>query len=157
MPEALKRVVLDTTKVLSTRWSSKDLRIPSWAILTVIYITTLRSLAYGLELFLTASENPVTPLMAFVNVLGIETWGILITIGVVVLLIGLLFRSSVTVTFGALFCFAVWTGFALSLGIGSFSIGDGWRFAIQAIATAATWGVFFFLQVKSLAKNGVNT
>lgn len=156
MTERLRGTLADTKKVLSTRWSASELHVPAWVINSVIYITILRSLSYGLELFLLVN-NPVSPLMAFAAIFGLQTWGVLMLIGVGVLVIGLLFRNSITVTVGALICGAVWLAFGLTLGIGATNIGDGWRFVVAALSTAATWIIFFYIQLRTIRLNGVET
>lgn len=155
MNERLKGVLADTKKVFSTRWSASELNVPAWVINSIIYITILRSLSYGLELFITYLSNPISPLMAFANILGIQTWGILMILGVVILLAGLMLRNSITITIGALLCAAVWTAFGLILGLGAIDIGTGWRFVIAALATAATWVLFFYIQLRTIRLNGV--
>jgi hypothetical protein len=87
--------------------------------------------------------------------LGIHVWGALILLGVLILFIGLLMRNAIIITIGVLLCVAVWSSFALTLTYGALMIGTGLRFAVAALATAATWGVFFSLQLKTLRRNGV--
>jgi hypothetical protein len=157
MKQNLNRVLGDTKKVLSTRWSASELRVPAWVVNAIIYITVLRSLSYGLELFILGSAAAVNPISSFVAVLGISTWGFLIVLGVVVLLIGLILRNAIIVTFGALLCSAVWVGLSLVLCVGWIDYGSGGRFAIAALCTAATWAVFFFVQLKAIRINGVET
>lgn len=157
MRSNLKRVFGDTRKVISTRWATRDLYVPTWAINAVIYITLIRSFSYGVELSVLGNAAPATALASYTAVLGIHIWGILILIGVFVLFIGLLLRNSITITIGVLLCFAVWASFGLTLGYGALIVGTGLRFAIAALATAATWGVFFGLQLKTLRRNGVES
>lgn len=157
MKQNLQRVLGDTKKVLSTRWSASELRVPAWVINAIIYITVLRSLSYGLELFVLGATASVTPISTFVAILGISTWGFLIVMGVVVLIIGLMLRNAIIVTFGALLCAAIWVGFSLVLCVGWIDYGTGGRFAIAALCTAATWAVFFFVQLKAIRVNGVKS
>lgn len=155
MRNNLKRALGDTRKVISTRWTASGLHVPSWAINAVIYITLIRSFSYGVELFLLGNAAPATALSSYTAILGIHVWGILILIGVFVLLIGLLLRNTITITMGVLLCFAVWAAFGLTITYGALIVGSGLRFAIAALATAATWAVFFSLQLKAIRRNGV--
>lgn len=157
MMEALKRVLGDTRKVFSTRWSPSALHVPNWAINAVIYITLIRSLSYGLELFIIGDAVGVTQLAFYTSVLGIGFWGLLMLIGVVVLIIGLVLRKSIVVTIGILLCFAVWMAFGLTITYGAVMVGFGARHAIAALATAVTWGIFFKLQLSSIRRNGVES
>ena len=157
MRNNLTRVLGDTRKVISTRWDASGLHVPTWAINAVIYITLIRSFSYGLELFILGNAAAVTPLMAFTAILGTGLWGALILGSVIVLFIGLVLRNSITVTVGVLLCVAVWSAFGLTLTYGALLVGTGLRFAIAALATAATWAVFFSLQLKSLRRNGVES
>lgn len=155
MRNNLKRVLGDTRKVISTRWAASGLSVPSWAINAVIYITLIRSFSYGVELFVLGNVAPSTALAAYTAILGIQTWGILILAGVLILFIGLLMRNVIAITFGVLLCVAVWSAFGLTLAYGALMVGTGLRFAIAALATAATWAVFFSLQLKMIRRNGV--
>jgi hypothetical protein len=157
MSHRLKRILGDTKKVFATRWSASELRVPSWVVNAIIYITILRSLSYGLELFILGNMAAVNPVSAFVAVLGISTWGFLILLALAVLLVGLIFRSAIIITFGALLCSAVWVGLSLVLCVGWIDYGTGGRFAIAALCTAATWAVMFFVQLKAIRVNGVET
>ena len=157
MANRIPRTFRDTKKVLSTRWSASEIHVPSWAVNAIIYITVLRSLSYGLELFIAGSAASVNPLMAFAAILGVQTWGLLMVLSVLVLLIGIWSKNSITVTVGTLLCGAIWTGFSLILCIGWAGTGNGGRFAVAAIATAVTWSVFFILQLKTLKRNGVES
>lgn len=157
MRNNLKRVLGDTRKVISTRWSASELYFPTWAINAVIYITLIRSLSYGVELFVLGDAASTIGLAAYTAVLGINMWGALILVGVFVLLIGLLTRNAITVTVGVLLCFAVWSAFALTITYGALVVGTGLRFGIAALATAAIWAVFFGLQLKTLRRNGVES
>ena len=157
MRNNLTRVLGDTRKVISTRWAAKELHVPTWAINAVIYITLIRSFSYGVELFILGSAASSTALASYTAILGIHVWGALILAGVLVLLIGLITRNAIAVTVGVLLCVAVWTAFALTLTYGALMVGTGLRFAIAALATAATWAVFFSLQLKTLRRNGVES
>lgn len=157
MRKNLTRVLGDARKVLSTRWATSGLHVPTWAINAVIYITLIRSFSYGVELFIMGSAAAVTPLMAFTAILGTSLWGALILASVLVLLIGLLLRNAITVTVGVLLCVAVWSAFGMTLTYGALLVGSGLRFAVAALATAATWAVFFSLQLKTLRRNGVES
>lgn len=153
--QPLKKIFADTRAVFRTRWIASELIISPWVINAIIYITIFRSLSYGIELLFIVAANPISPLMAFAAIFGIQVWGILMIVSVLVLLIGVLTKRSLFVTIGTLLCSAVWTGFALCLGFGWMNIGSGGRFFIASAATAATWFVFFLVQLKSLRKNGV--
>lgn len=157
MRRNLTRVLGDTRKVISTRWSASALHVPSWAINAIIYINLIRSFSYGLELFILGNTASVTPLMAFTAILGTSLWGTLILVGVFVLFVGLLLRNAITVTVGVLLCVAVWSAFGLTITYGALLVGTGLRFAVAALATAATWAVFFSLQLKTLRRNGVES
>lgn len=157
MTNRIPRVFRDTKKVLSTKWSTRELFVPTWAVNAVIYITVLRSLSYGLELFIAGAASSVNPLLGFAAILGVSTWGLLMVIAVAVLLIGLWTKNSILVTIGTLLCSAVWVGFSVLLCIGWAETGTGGRFAVAAISTAATWAVFFTLQLKTLRRNGVES
>lgn len=157
MTNHIPRFVRDTKKVLSTRWSAASLHAPAWAVNAIIYITVLRSLSYGLELFIMGSASAINPLIGFIALMGVSTWGLLMVISVVVLLIGLWSRSSIVVTVGSLLCGAVWAGFSGLLIIGWIDTGTGGRFAVAAISTAVTWAIFFILQLKTLTRNGVES
>lgn len=157
MKESLKGSLRDTKKVLSTRWSASDLHVPAWVINSIIYITIIRSLVYGLELFILGNAAAVTPFAAFATILGIATWGSLMTAAIIVLLIGLMLKNSIIVTFGSLFCAAVWIGFSSVLCLGWIDLGTGGRYAIASMSTAVTWAIFFFIQLRTLSKNGVET
>lgn len=157
MTNRIPRVFRDTKKVLSTRWSATHLFVPAWAVNAVIYITILRSLSYGLELFIAGNAASVSAQMAFVAILGIPTWGLLMVASVAVLLIGLWSRNTILVTVGTLLCSAIWVGFSLILCIGWAETGTGGRFAVAAISTALTWVVFFILQLKTIKRNGVES
>lgn len=149
----MKRAVSDTRKVLAVRWDPKSLRVPAWVINAVIYITLARSFSYGIEL-LVLTSNPIGPLMAFAAILGLQTWGVLMLIGCALLLIGIIFRSSILVTLGVLLSAGVWTAFSLTMGMGFIETGNGGRHVVAALATAATWVVFFLVQLKSIRKTG---
>lgn len=157
MKQNLHRVLGDTKKVLSTRWSASELRVPSWVINAIIYITILRSLSYGLELLILGSSATFVPVSSFMAILGIATWGFLMVLGVAVLIIGLMFRNAIIVTFGFLLCASVWVGFSLVLCVSWIDYGVGGRFAIAALCTAATWAMFFFVQLKAIRVNGVKS
>jgi hypothetical protein len=157
MRNNLKRVLGDTRKVISTRWAVSELHVPSWAINAVIYITLIRSFSYGVELFILGNAAPYTALGAYTAVLGIHIWGALILGGVLILFAGLLLRNAIVITVGVLLCVAVWSSFGLTLTVGALIVGSGLRFAIAALATAATWAVFFGLQLKTLRRNGVES
>lgn len=150
------RAVSDTRRVLETRWDPKNLRVPSWVINAVIYITLARSLSYGLELLL-ATSNPVTPLMAYAAIMGIQTWGLLMLIAAVILFVGLIIRSSILVTLGVLLSMAIWVAFGLSMALGWLALGTGGRHVVAALATGATWVVFFLVQLKSIRNSGGRT
>jgi hypothetical protein len=157
MRNNLKRVLGDTRKVISTRWSASNLHVPSWAINAVIYITLIRSFSYGVELFILGNSAAVSPLAVYTAILGIHIWGALILVGVLVLSTGLLLRNSIVVTVGVLLCVAVWASLGITLTFGALVVGTGLRFAIAALATAATWAVFFGLQLKTIRRNGVES
>lgn len=157
MRNNLKRVLGDTRKVISTRWAASDLHVPSWAINAVIYITLIRSFSYGVELFILGNSASVTPLGFYTAILGIDLWGALMVAGVIVVLVGLLLRKTIIVTVGVLLCTAVWVSFGITLTFGALIVGTGLRFAVAALATAATWGVFFGLQLKTIRRNGVES
>lgn len=157
MLNTLKRVLRDTWKVFSTRWSPSDLNVPAWVVNAVIYITALRSFSYGMELFILGNSLLTGPLSAFTAILGIQIWGLLMIIAVVVLIIGLVIRNTMLVTIGSLLCVAVWAAFFLIMGIGWADVGYGGRHVVAAFSTAATWGIFFYLQLRSLRINGVRT
>lgn len=157
MTNRIPRAFRDTKKVFSTRWSAAELFVPAWVVNAIIYITVLRSLSYGLELFIAGAASAVNPLLGFAAILGIQTWGILMVVAVVILLIGLWSKNSIIVTIGTLLCGAVWAGFSILLCIGWYGTGTGGRFAIAALATAATWAVFFIIQLKTLTRNGVES
>lgn len=156
MRNQFSRVLSDTRKVLGTRWDTRSLVVPAWVINTIIYITLARSVAYGLELFLITS-NPISPMMAFAAIFGLQVWGLLMLIAVVITLAGMLLKNSILVTVGVLLSAAIWTGFGVSLSIGFLNLGTGGRFVVAALATAATWVVFFSVQLKSIRINGVNS
>lgn len=153
--QPFRKILEDTQDVFKTKWIASELVIAPWVINAIIYITVLRSFSYGLELLVLVTNNPISPLMAFAAIFGIQTWGVLMLISVFVLLIGVLTKRSLLVTIGTLFCTAVWTGFAICLGFGYWNVGDGGRFFVAAAATAATWFVFFLVQLKTIRKNGV--
>lgn len=157
MRNNLKRVLGDARKVISTRWVASGLHVPVWAINAVIYINLIRSFSYGLELLILGNTAAVTPFMASTAILGANIWGALILVGVFVLLIGLLLRNAITVTVGVLLCVAVWSALGLTLTYGALLVSSGIRFAVAALATAATWAVFFSLQLKTLRRNGVES
>jgi hypothetical protein len=158
MRKNLTRVLGDTRKVISTRWDARGLHVPTWAIHAIIYINLIRSFSYGLELFILGNAATITPFMAStVAILGTSFWGALILVGVVVLFVGLLFRNAITVTVGVLLCVAVWSALGLTITFGAILVGAGLRFAVAALATAATWAVFFSLQLKTLRRNGVES
>lgn len=155
MRNRMKRVYSDTRKVVSSRWEPASLQFPSWAVSAVVYITLARSLAYGLELFILVN-SPTTPLMAFAAIMGLQTWGILMLVAVAITLIGMIARNSIVVTVGMLFSAAIWTAFGLSFVFGWASLGYGLKNAVAALATAATWVIFFAIQLKAISINGVN-
>lgn len=155
MRNQFSRVLSDTRKVLGTRWETRSLAIPPWVINAVIYITLARSVAYGIELFV-VTANPVTPMMAFAAIFGLQVWGLLMLIAVVITLAGMLLKNSILVTVGVLLSAAIWTGFGLSLAFGFINLGTGGRFVVTALANAVTWTIFFFVQLKSIRVNGVN-
>lgn len=157
MRNQVSRVLSDTRKVLGTRWETRSLVVPPWVINAVIYITLARSVAYGIELFIVTS-NPISPMMAFAAVgFGLQIWGLLMLIAVVITLFGILLKNSILVTVGVLFSAAIWTAFGASMTLGYINLGTGGRFAVAALATAATWVVFFLVQLKSIRTNGVNS
>lgn len=156
MRNQFSRVYSDTRKVLGTRWEPRSLQVPSWVINTIIYVTLARSVAYGLELVLVTS-NPVSPLMAFAAIFGLQVWGALMLTAVLITLSGMLMRNSILVTVGILFSAAVWTAFGLCMTLGFIHLGTGGRFAVAALATASTWVVFFIVHLKSITVNGVGT
>jgi hypothetical protein len=121
----------------------------------IIYITIVRSVSYGIELLFIVTSNPISPLMAYAAIFGIQVWGVLMLFAVAVMLAGIITKRSLFVTIGTLLCSAVWTGFSACLGFGWWSTGDGGRFFIAAAATAAMWFVFFLVQLKTIRKNGV--
>lgn len=149
MNNRLKSARMGTKRVLTSRWSPHDLKLPAWVVRAFIYITIIRSFSYGAELLLTANE-PLSSLMAFAGILGLQFWGIVMLIGVGLIVLGLLIRNSITVTLGALVNFAVWAGFGVVLTIGCFTLGTGGRFAVAALSTAATWLIFFIIQLKMI-------
>lgn len=157
MSNRIPRTFRDTKKVLSTRWSASELHVPAWVINAIIYITAFRSLSYGLELFILGSKASVNPLMGFTAIMGVNLWGLLMVVAIVVLLIGLWTKNSILVTIGTLLCGAIWVGFSLILCIGWATIGTGGRFAIAAMSTAATWAIFFVIQLISIRRNGVES
>jgi hypothetical protein len=157
MRNNLTRALGSTRKVISTRWAASALHVPAWAINAVIYITLIRSFSYGVELFILGNAAGTTAVAAYTAILGIQVWGALILVGVFVLLLGLLLRNAILVTVGVLLCVAVWSAFGLTITYGALLEGTGLRFAIAALATAATWGVFFGLQLKALRRNGVES
>lgn len=156
MRNQISRVFSDTRKVLGTRWETKSLAVPSWVITAVIYITLARSVAYGVELFIVTS-NPITPMMAFAAIFGLQVWGLLMLIAVLITLSGMLLKNSILVTVGTLLSAAIWTAFGLSLTLGFINLGTGGRFVVAALATAATWVVFFIIHLKAIRVNGVNS
>lgn len=141
--------------IFLSRWSNKELFIPNWAIHAVIWLVIVRTFSYGIELLLIVTNNPIGPLMAFANVFGIQLWGILMLGALLVFLLGMLTRSTLLLTLGALLCAAVWVSFACSLGVGAFALGTGWRFAIAAAATAGSWIVFFLTQLTTIKRRGL--
>ena len=153
--ERLKKVVSDTKDVFRTKWSASEIKVPVWAIQMFLWITAARSLSYGFELLLLVSSNPISPLMAFANIFGLQVWGFLMLFSLAVFLVGVLTKRSVIVTIGTLLCSATWTAFGLSLGFGYLALGEGVRFVVAALATALTWIVFFIVQLRSLKLNGV--
>lgn len=156
MRNQFSRALSDTRKVLGTRWETRSLAIPPWVINAVIYITLARSVAYGIELFVVTS-NPISPMMAFAAILGLQTWGLLMLITVLIVLSGMLLKNSILVTVGVLLSAAIWTGFGLSLTFGYINLGTGGRFVVAAVANAITWTIFFFVQLKSIRVNGVSS
>lgn len=157
MSNNLKRVLGDTRKVISTRWAVSDLHLPVWAINAVIYITLIRSFSYGVELTILGNSAATTAVGAYTAILGIHIWGILILIGVFAVLAGMLLRNAIIVTLGVLLCTAVWASLGITLAFGALMVGTGLRFAIAALSTAATWAVFFALQLKTIRRNGVES
>lgn len=157
MRTKLTHVLGDARKVISTRWDPKGLHVPTWVINAIIYVTLIRSFSYGVELFILGNGVAITPLMFFTATLGTSTWGALILVGVLVLFIGLLLRNAITVTLGVLLCVAVWSALGMTIVLGALMVGTGFRFAVAALATAATWAVFFSLQLKSIRRNGVES
>lgn len=157
MRNNLKRVLGDTRKVISTRWAASDLHLPAWAINAVIYITLIRSFSYGVELFILGNSASVSPVAAYTAILGIHIWGILILVGVLAVIVGMLSRNAIAVTMGVLLCTAVWVSLGITLTFGALMVGTGLRFAIAALSTAATWAVFFALQLKTIRRNGVES
>lgn len=157
MRNNLTRVLGDTRKVISTRWDARGLHVPTWAIHAIIYINLIRSFSYGLELFILGNTAAITPFMASTAILGTSLWGVLILASVLVLFVGLLLRNTITVTIGVLLCVAVWSALGLTIAYGALLVSDGFRYAVAALATAATWAVFFSLQLKTLRRNGVES
>lgn len=153
----LKRVLGDTRKVITTRWAASELHVPSWAINAVIYITLIRSFSYGVELTILGNSATVSPVAAYTAILGMHVWGILILVGVLAVLAGMLTRNAIVVTMGVLLCSAVWVSLGITLTFGALLAGTGLRFALAALATAATWAVFFALQLKTIRRNGVES
>lgn len=150
-----KRFITTTKNTFKSRWSAHDLRIPAWVINAVIWITLARAFAYGMELFFYSAHNPISPLMAYADIFGIEMWGILMLIGVALLVLGIVTKLNILVTVGALFSAAVWIGFSLCIGIGWFNLGTGGRFFVNHFATASTWVLLFYLQLRHIKKNGL--
>lgn len=155
MTNAVRRIAHDTRRVFSTKWSSKELHVPAWAISAIIYITAIRSFVYGMELLFLGNASGANTLLSYVAIMGIPTWGVLMVGSVLVLILGLILRNTMIITIGALLCSAVWSAFGLLLCVGWVNVGNGGRFAIAALATAATWSIFFHLQLKSIRTNGV--
>lgn len=147
-------VVNSTKKIVTTRWAVTGLKIPKWIYPLVIWVTAIRSLSYGLELLFTVTSNPISPMMSFAAVFGIQLWGLLMLIGVAFIILGLLFRISILITIGTLVSFAVWTAFSVILGIGYLDLNTGGRFVVAALATAITWGAFFIVQLNTLRLMG---
>lgn len=157
MSPTIKKFLVDSKKVFSTKWSAANLHVPPWVLNAVIYITIIRSLAYGIELTIQGNAAVVSPLMAFVAIMGIQAWGILMLIGIAILIAGLIMRNTIIITIGALMCAAVWISFGLTLSIGFISLGTGGRHAVAALTTAATWAVFFVILLKTIKLNGVES
>lgn len=141
--------------IFLNRWSNKQIVIPNWAIHTTIWLVIVRSLSYGLELFFIVANNPIGPLMAFANVFGLQLWGILMVAALLIFLLGLITRNTLLLTVGALLCAAVWMSFTCVLGIGALNLGQGWRYAIAAGATAGSWAVFFLVQLTTITRQGL--
>lgn len=154
MSNNISRAVSGARRVVSIPWNPRALYMPPWAINAFIYITLMRSIAYGVEL-LVSVNNPVGPLMAFAAIFGLQIWGIIMLVGATLVIIGMLTRSSILVTVGVLISFVVWLGFGSALGIGVYHLLTGGRHVVAALATAATWLVYFSIQLKSISASGV--
>lgn len=151
LPEAMN----GTKSIITSRWTVSGLKIPAWIYPTLLWTTIIRSFSYGIELLLSVTSNPISPLMAFANVFGIQLWGILMLAGVFILIIGLITRLSILVTIGTLLSAAVWLSFAAVLGIGAFELMAGFRFVIAALMTGITWLAFFSIQLNTYRFKGV--
>lgn len=150
----IKEVLSDTKEVFSTRWTPGSLRVPSWVVSAMIWITWARTISYGLELML-INDTRLSGILLYADLVGVAYWGISLLIASVVLAIGLISRNAMVVTIGTLLSGAVWLGFSLTMGFGWANTGTGGRFFAAAFLTALTWAIFFFLQIKSFKKNGV--
>lgn len=150
----LKEVLLDTKEVFSTRWAPETLRVPSWVVSAMIWITWARTVSYGLELMLIDNLS-LSGILLYADLFGVANWGLFLLVAAVVLAIGLLSRNAMVVTIGTLLSGSIWLGFSLVMGFGWANTGTGGRFFAAAFLTALTWAIFFFLQIKSFKKNGV--
>lgn len=157
MLSKLKTVLSGIREVMSTKWNAANLAIAPWALNSFISIVIIRSLAYGLELMLVNTADPVSQLMSFAAVMGISTWGLLMLISLAIVIAGLVFRNMVVTTIGILSCVTVWSGFSLIVCIGWISIGHNGRYAITSMCTAAVWVVLFLMHLKSIKTHGVSS
>lgn len=149
MKERTSGALSGTKRIMGHRWSPTGIVIPPWVYNAVFIITLIRSLSYGVELIL-ISNTPLSSLMAFAAIMGLPQWGIIMLVGVGIICIGLIIRNSFVVTLGILISMAVWVAFGLILTRGMFIVGSGGRFAVAALATGATWVIFFVQQLKTI-------
>lgn len=101
--------------------------------------------------------TPVAEVMAFVTILGTQTWGLYIIIALTIYVIGLITRNVLIVTIGNLLCAAVWLALSLVVFIGWGHAGTGGRFALAIFCTALVWTVMFFVQLRNIKRNGIES
>lgn len=138
-----------TKRVVVHKWAARDVYIPPWVYNTLIAITLIRSLSYGVELILIANA-PLSNLMAFAAIMGLQQWGIIMLVGVGIVCLGMIIRNSFVIALGILINVAVWVAFGLILSLGWISLAAGGRFAVAALATGATWVIFFSQHLKTI-------
>lgn len=108
--------------------------LPAWVGPTLTVYAIIGTLARGGEY---VTQDPNSPVLEYVDLIGVKVWGVLFLIGGMFLTFGLLHRW---ITGNLLLLYAghcigalVYAAYSVALAQGAYKQGDGWRFFATAV------------------------